>query len=859
MGDRMPQLPSGTVTFLFTDVEGSTRLWEDHPDVMHDVLARHDEIVRRAIESHGGHVVKTTGDGFHAAFGTAHDALEAALAAQQALAREPPVQGVAVRVRMGIHTGEARVRDGDYYGSALNRAARLMAVGHGGQVLVSEVTHQLAPDVATVDLGSHYLKDVGEVGIWQLTHPSLERDFPPLRTLRATNNLPAPVDSFIGRRIELAGVLSALRDSRLVTLTGPGGSGKTRLALEAATAALPSFRNGVWFVSLAVAGNGERVVPLAAAALGVSELSGEPLADTLEQWLRDRELLLVLDNCEPVVEAIVSFAERYLPRCAGVRILATSRELLGVRGERALGTPPLDVPDDLAQAAESDAVELFMVRASAAVPGFDADEVDVAAVAQVCRRLDGLPLAIELAAARLRALSLEQIATRLNDRFRLLRRGERTLEAVVAWSYDLLTDAEREVFVRLAVFPSDFSLEAAEMVVSDAVVVEGDVLDLLTRLVEKSLVTTVISEGKYRYRLLETLREYARARLTERGEVDRWSDRLLEWAMTRVEYVEVSLRRPAQDAALDSVRADAVTLRAAMDWASSRGDHLAALRIVSAVPIGLVGERRQSIISLLKRLGSGIDPWFAGDAYCALGSMAYEQGDWASSIESYAVAAEQFLLAGSARDAAWAKYFAVRPAWGAGDFAKTDALVRQAIDGFRSDGDAMGLGYALWVAALRASDLDEAQRLAAEADELLRATGTPIGIAHNVEGRGIIAYDRNELADAAAFVAEAVEIYSNYSNLGCCAHALESAAVIVGRAGQPKTATELLGAAEELRHRSGHGHKPWEIRARHSDIEDHIAPLPPAVRDAALTAGRRHTLESAARAALDALSTAARQ
>src|SRR6185312_8633857 len=246
-------LPTGTVTFLFTDVEGSTRLWEDHPDAMHDVLARHDEIVRGAIESHGGYVVKTTGDGFHAAFGTARDALEAALAAQQALARERPVQGVVVKVRMGVHTGEARVRDGDYFGSELNRAARLMAVGHGGQVLVSEVAHRLAPDVAAVDLGSHYLKDVGEFGVWQLTHASLQRDFPPLRTLTATNNLPAPVDSFVGRRAELADVLDALRDCRLVTLTGPGGTGKTRLALEAATAVLASFRNGVWFVSLAVA------------------------------------------------------------------------------------------------------------------------------------------------------------------------------------------------------------------------------------------------------------------------------------------------------------------------------------------------------------------------------------------------------------------------------------------------------------------------------------------------------------------------------------------------------------------------------------------------------------------------------
>ena len=854
----MSELPSGTVTFLFTDVEGSTRLWLDHPDVMHDVLARHDEIVRGAIESHAGYVVKTTGDGFLAAFGTARDALEAALSAQQVLAGEPPMQGVVVKVRMGVHTGEARVRDGDYYGSELNRAARLMAVGHGGQVLVSEVTHGLASDVAALDLGSHHLKDVGEVGIWQLTHPSLRRDFLPLRTLTVTNNLPAPVDSFVGRRAELADVLDALGDGRLVTLTGPGGSGKTRLALEAAAAALSWYRNGVWFVSLAVAGNGEQVIPLVAAELGVPETTDEPVASTLERWLRDREFLLVLDNCEAVVGAVASFAERYLARCAGARILATSREVLGVRGERALGTPPLNLTDDPTRANESDAVELFMVRASAAAPNFDAKAADVATVAQICRRLDCLPLAIELAAARLRALSLEQVATRLDDRFRLLGAGERTLEAVVAWSYDLLTEAEREVFVRLAVFPADFSLEVTEMVVSDAVVEEAEILDLLTRLVEKSLVTTVMSGDTCRYRLLETLREYAVARLDERGEVDRRNDRLLEWAMTRVEYVEASLRRPAQDAALESVRADLATLRAAMDWANRQGDLLAALRIASAVPIGLVGERRQIISALLERLESRVEPWFVGNAYCALGNLAFEQGDWAASSESQAVAVEQFLLAGSARDAAWATYFGVYGAWGTGDLTKADALVRQALDGFRSDGDTMGLGYALADAATLTTDLDEAKRLVAESDELLRASGAPMGIAHTVEWRGIIAYDRGELADAAAFVAEAIEIFSSYGNVACCAHALDSAAVIVRRDGQLVTATELFSAADEFRRRSGVSRKPWESRARYG-IEDYIAPQSPVAHEAALSTGRQHTLESAARAALDALLTAARE
>ena len=295
-----------------------------------------------------------------------------------------------------------------------------------------------------------------------------------------------------------------------------------------------------------------------------------------------------------------------------------------------------------------------------------------------------------------------------------------------------------------------------------------------------------------------------------------------------------------------------------MDSANIRGDHLAALRIASAVPIGLIGERRQIISTLLERLQSGVEPWFLGNAYCALGNLAFEQGDWVASSESHAAAVEQFLLAGSARDVAWATYFGVYGAWGTGDLSKADALVRQAIDGFRSDGDTMGLGYALGDAAVLTTDLDEAERLAAESDELLRASGAPMGVAHTVEWRGLIAYDRGELSKAAEFVAEAVELFARFGNRGCCAHALDSAAVIVGQAGQPETATELLAAADELRRSSGASRKPWESRARYS-IEDHIAAISPVAHEAALTAGRQHTLESAARTALDALATAARE
>ncbi len=502
-----------------------------------------------------------------------------------------------------------------------------------------------------------------------------------------------------------------------------------------------------------------------------------------------------------------------------------------------------------------------MVRASAAAPGFDADAADVATVAQICRRLDGLPLAIELAAARLRALSLEQIATRLDDRFRLLRAGERTLEAVVAWSYDLLTDAEREVFVRLAVFPADFSLEAAEMVVSDAVVEEGDVLDLLTRLVEKSLVTTVITDDTYRYRLLETLREYALARLDERGEVDRWNDRLLEWAMTRVEYVEASLRRPAQDAALQSVIADAVTLRAAMNWAdtteATSSPHCGSPRRYRSA--SSASDDRSSLTCSSASVVPPMD-WVAGVAYSALGKLAFDQGDWLAASEAATIAREHFVAAGSDRDAGWAD---------------AERCVRRMGHGRPSGGRSAELqghrrcsetGLTRWASATRCGSRrsghltstrpsDWPQKPTSSCERPARRWGSPTTSkdagSSPTTGMSSLTRPRSSPKPSSCSPASAISGAALTPSSRPRSSSVE--------AGQPEMATELLGAADELRRSSGANHKPWEIRARHGDIEDRIAPLSPAAREAALTAGRQHTLESAARAALDALSTAARE
>ena len=849
------------MTFLFTDIEGSTRHLERLDDRYPAVLARQRHLIVDACERNGGVAVNTEGDGVFVAFASAGAATTAALQTQHALTIERWPHDEPVRVRMGLHSGEAHVVDDDYVGMSVHIAARIAAAGHGGQILVSEVTHSLAGRPAARDLGVHRLKDVGEHHLLQLTDDR-DVEFPPLRTLTALpNNLPAAVDSFVGRHVELTEVIAAVGDNRLVTLTGAGGSGKTRLALEAASALLPSFRDGVWLVSLAAVAHGTGVTPAVAAALRVSERPGESAIEALTQWLHDRAVLLVLDNCEHVVEAVTSLCDALLPAAPHLSILATSREYLGVRGEHAMRTPPLSIPDDPALASMSDAVELFLTRAQASAPDFDAGSADLGTVVHVCRRLDGLPLAIELAASRLRALSLEQLVVRLDDRFRLLTGGsrsdlprQRTLEAVVAWSYDLLSDDEREVFARLAVFPTHFSLEMAEAVVSGPPVDTTDVFELVTRLVEKSLVTTTSVDGGLRYQLLETLRQYALDRLIERDEVDRWRASLLGWAMRGVEHVEVTLRTPAMDRALRDATRDSVSHRSAMTWAAEHGREIEALRIAAAVPVGSAADRLPLLQELFER-ASEADDEARAFALAAVGNLAFERGEWQTSLDANARAADLFGRTGATRQAAWSMYMQMHAAWGARDLPLVDALVADAVEEFRSTDDAMGLGYALWVASLRATDLEIAASLAAEADALLRSEDVPMGIGHNVEGRGIIALDRGEIGAAAVFISEAVEIFSTYDNGGCVAHALEAAAVVLARGGADATAAELLGAAEELRRRSGQGHRPWEVRARHGEIEEQLK-LADSMRDAALEAGRRHTLASASALAISSLARA---
>ena len=623
----MSELPSGTVTFLFTDVEGSTRLWERHPDAMRPALERHDALLRAAVEEHRGRVVKTTGDGLHAVFVTTRDALDAALAAQVALAEQAWGATGELRVRMGLHTGDADARDGDYYGPATNRAARVMAAAHGGQIVLSHATEEIVRDslpegIGLTDLGEHRLPDLARPErVFQVVAPRLRRDFPPLRSLDALpGNLPGQLTSFIGRAIERDAIADALLASRLVTVTGVGGVGKSRIAIQVAFDVLRRFPDGAWLCELANAGDADELAQVVAATLGVVPRPGSSLDDSVLDALRTRELILVLDNCEHLVEEVGRLTEGLLRECPGVRILATSREALGVAGEQVWPLSSLELPprtSALETVVASEAVQLFTERARAVQPGFVLDEGNAEAVTEICRRLDGIPLAVELAAARVTIMSPSDIASRLDQRFQLLTGGRRTaagrhqtLRAAIEWSYEMLEPQESALFERLGVFPGSFDADAVAGVATGRGMEAWDVLDAGAGLVAKSMIVADEATGTTRYHMLETLRAFARERLEAVGELHEWFRRHADHYTRFAEQADVGLGGPDEVAWRKRVHLELENLRAAFIRCLVLGeddDVRRALRIVAALTFEAVNDRGLGIGAWAEHLVPRVD------------------------------------------------------------------------------------------------------------------------------------------------------------------------------------------------------------------------------------------------------------
>jgi predicted ATPase/class 3 adenylate cyclase len=764
--NTQPDLPSGTVTFLFTDIEGSTFWWEAHPEWMRDAFVRQETILRALAKKHGGYVYKMIGDAFQIAFETAQAALQATIEAQRLLHTEPWGEFGPLRIRMALHTGVTEERGDDYVGPVLNRLGRLLSVSHGGQILVSQATYDLVYEslpagVDLQDLGAHRLKDlIRAEHIYQVTAPGLSSRFPPLKTLdEFQHNLPLQLTSFVGREKEILEAKRLLLGDRFVTLTGPGGTGKTRLALQVAAELLELFPDGVWLVEFASLSDPTLVAQTVAAALGVRESAGRPIINLLTDYLRTRELLLILDNCEHLLSASAQLVSTLLQTCPNICILATSREALNIAGELSFRVPSLSIPDArrlpaLSALSQYEAMRLFVERAEIVQPGFELTDTNARAVAQICHRLDGIPLAIELSVARVKMMPVEQVAARLDDRFRLLTGGSRTamprhqtLRALIDWSYDLLSEPERMLFRRLSVFAGGWTLEAAEAICTGDDLDPYDVLDLLTQLVNKSLILPdAETDAQARYRQLETMRQYGRERLLEAGGGEKVRDRHLQYFLQLSEQAEPELRGPRQVAWLDRLEKEMDNIRAALEWALDV-DIEAGLRMAGALfwfwhirtgkIEGIEWLERALEMEAEQRDGMSLSPARAlvqGKALNAIGSLMimHADADQAVEIARESLKLHEALGAAGRQGAAHALWNIAQGTSYHENLDQASALAERSRALFQEVGDTFGVAQCLdhlGSYALIRADYDKAKQIWEEDLALRRQLGDQDGIA----------------------------------------------------------------------------------------------------------------------------------
>ena len=910
----MPNMPTGTVTFLFTDIEGSTRIWEAHPDQMRPALARHDALMREAIDSNNGVVFKTMGDAFYAVFATASEALTAVCVAQTALHAEPWPEPLQIRVRMALHSGVAELRDNDYFGQPLNRVARLLAAGHGGQALVSTVTQELVQDTlpsacSLVSMGEHRLRDLARPEtIYQLQHPALPSSFPPLKSLNAPdlpNNLPQMLTSFIGMEKAITEVKGLLEKTRLLTLLGMGGCGKTRLSLQVSAEVMENYPDGVWLVELGPLLDGALVAQSVAQVLGIKEQMGTPLEQTVAAFLKAKHILLLLDNCEHLLAACAQFASALMRACPYVSLLATSREPLGISGERIFRVPSLSMPDRkqavaLEELPRYEAVHLFIERAALVKADFQVTTLNASPLIELCHHVDGIPLAIELAAARIRSLSVEEINRRLYQRFRLLKGGDRaapsrqqTLQAAIDWSYDLLDAQEQSLLCRLSAFVGGWTLEAAHAVCADKDMEEWEVLDLLTSLVDKSL---VVHEEQHeeqsvegRYRLLETIREYCCERLGERREDLDIRERHCRYFLERAEQAEAHLRGAEQAQWLNCLETEHDNLRAALIWAA---DDTAQLRFVTALwrfwyIRGYLSEGRSWTEGVLMRAdpqptilraralhGAATLAGYQGDLAVAwslleqslaisrllndskgiadtlntMGIMANRLGDYprarALYEESLATCRAAENIGGIVRSLTNLGIIACYE----DDYEAARIYYNEGAALNRKLNDKMGLATLLqnlgWLAQ-RQQDLDGAQALYMESIEIKREIGNKEGIALSTLNLADIKRIQGHYEAMWPLLAECLKIMQGLGDQQNVAYVLETGAAALIAQGKIRPAARLFGFAHKLRH---------EVAAplRQEDVEEyngHVTAMREALGEPAYqeawNAGQAMTLEDA--------------
>lgn len=860
--DRL--LPTGTVTFFISDIEGSTRLWETQHPAMRRALAHHDEILRDAIEANGGYLVKTTGDGALAAFAIASDAIAACLVAQRAL-KQHGCGELVIKSRMALHSGASEERDGDYYGPALNRAARLMAAGHGGQILLSLATEELVrdhlpADVALRDLGERRLKDlIRPERVYQVVAPDLHADFPPLNTLDARpNNLPAQTTPFIGREHAIRAIKEQLSSVgvRLLTLSGVGGTGKTRLALQAAADLVDEFEHGVFFVPLAVLSDPTLVLPTIAKAFDVREAAGQPLQDQLQDYLRTKQMLLVLDNFEQVVDAAPQVSD-LLTAAPRLKVLVTSREVLRLTGEIEYPVPPLSLPDPqrlppLERLTQYESVALFIDRALAVKPGFKVTNESAPAVAEICHRLDGLPLAIELAAARVRALPPQRILAELRDRLSFLTGGARdlparqkTLRGAIDWSHDLLTDDEQKLFRRLAVFVGGSTLEAIEAVCKH----EGDlpILERVESLVGKSLLSQPEAEGEPRFTMLETIGEYADERLIAAGEAECVRDRHRTYFLALAEEAEPKLLGAQQAEWLLRLEKEHDNLRSALHWSLAAPRRSGGLRLCGAlhhfwVTRGHLSEGRTWCDRTLDNTAGEDQTKAHAKALNVAGTLAYRQSDYraarARHEESLVIwqqlcdragvaisltglgsvatdqgdyrAARELIEESLAIERNLGRQYGIANSLGnlgvvifyQGDIVSARALFEESLAIRRELGDGVGTALMLnnlGVLIRSQGDFSSARELYEESLAIRRGLGYRGGIADSLHNLGNVALELGDYASARALNTESLEIWRDLGHRVGIPYSLDGLAAVIAALGGHLRAARIWGASERVR------------------------------------------------------------